>query len=51
MQRRKFLTYAAVSGLGILGGGYLYKYAATTDRENNFLSTAEAARNMTMRSL
>ena len=30
MQRRKFLQYAAASGLGILGGGYLYKYAANT---------------------
>ena len=28
MQRRKFLQYAAASGLGILGAGYLYKYAA-----------------------
>lgn len=30
MQRRKFLQYAAASGLGILGGGYLYKYATST---------------------
>lgn len=28
MHRRKFLQYAAVSGLGLLGGGYLYKYRA-----------------------
>ena len=28
MQRRKFLQYAAVSGLGLVGGGYLYKYGA-----------------------
>ena len=28
MQRRKFLRYAAVSGLAIVGGGYLYKYRA-----------------------
>lgn len=26
MQRRKFLQYAAVSGLALAGGGYLYKY-------------------------
>lgn len=44
MKRRKFLQYAAVSGLGILGGGYLYKYATNT-RQNNFLGTAAAARN------
>ncbi|BBP02749.1 hypothetical protein TPL01_01810 [Sulfuriferula plumbiphila] len=34
MQRRKFLQYAAASGLGLLGGGYLYKYA-TNIRQNN----------------
>ena len=28
MQRRKFLQYAAVSGVGLLGAGYLYKYRA-----------------------
>ncbi|BBP03023.1 periplasmic cell division protein (SufI) [Sulfuriferula plumbiphila] len=44
MQRRKFLQYAAASGLGILGGGYLYQYATNT-RQNNFLGSA-AARNM-----
>ena len=36
MQRRKFLQYAAASGLGILGGGYLYQYATNT-RQNNLL--------------
>jgi len=44
MQRRKFLQYAAASGLGILGGGYLYKYATNTS-QNNLLGTAAAARN------
>lgn len=44
MQRRRFLQYAAASGLGILGGGYLYKYATDTT-QNNFLGTAAAARN------
>jgi len=45
MQRRKFLQYAAASGLGILGSGYLYKYATNT-RQNDFLGTAAAARNV-----
>jgi blue copper oxidase len=44
MQRRKFLQYAAASGLGILGGGYLYQYATNT-RQNNLLGSAVAARN------
>ncbi len=44
MKRRKFLQYAALSGVGILGGGYLYKYA-TNISQNNLLGTAEAARN------
>lgn len=44
MQRRKFLQYAAASGLGVLGGGYMYKYATNT-RQNNFLGSAAAARN------
>lgn len=42
MQRRQFLQYAAVSGLGILGGGYLYKYAPST-RKNNAPGSAAAA--------
>ena len=46
MQRRKFLQYAAASGLGILGGAYLYKYATNTSQDN-FLSSAAAARNAT----
>ena len=46
MQKRKFLKYAAVSGLGLLGGGYLYKYAANTARQHNFPDAAEAARNV-----
>ena len=33
MQRRKFLQYAAVSGLGILGSGYLYKYVTNPRRD------------------
>ncbi len=48
MQRRKFLQYAAASGLGILGGGYLYKYATNTS-QNNLLGTAAAARNAARR--
>ena len=35
MQRRKFLQYAAASGLGILGGGYLYRYARNTEATRN----------------
>ena len=46
MQKRKFIKYAALSGLGILGGGYLYKHAANTNRQYNFLGDAEAARNV-----
>lgn len=38
MQRRKFLQYAGVTGLGLLGGGYLYKYA-TNDGQNSFSDT------------
>ena len=44
MERRSFLQYAAASGLGILGGSYLYKYA-TTLGEDGFLRTAAAASN------
>ena len=43
MQRRKFLQYAAASGLGILGGAYLYKDARSA-RQNNFLGGAVATR-------
>ncbi len=32
MKRRRFLQYAALSGAGILGGGYLYKYATGTSQ-------------------
>ena len=42
MQRRKFIKYAAVSGLGILGGGFLYKYATNTG-QGNFIGTVTAA--------
>ena len=45
MQRRKFLQYAAASGLGILASGYLYKYATGT-RQNDVVGTAAAARNV-----
>ena len=38
MQRRKFLQYAGLTGLGVVGGGYLYKYA-TNDGQNNFSDT------------
>lgn len=41
MRRRKFLEYAAVSGLGILGGAYLYKHATNTG-QGNFIGTAAA---------
>lgn len=41
MQRRKFLQYAAASGLGILGSAYLYKYVTSTNQDN-FLGTAAA---------
>ena len=44
MERRNFLQYAAASGLGILGGSYLYRYA-TTLGEDGFLRTAAAASN------
>ena len=44
MERRNFLQYAAASGLGILGGSYLHKYA-TTLSEDGFLRTAAAASN------
>ena len=44
MKRRKFLKYGALSGLGILGGGYLYK-SATNTRQENFLGTAAATQN------
>lgn len=43
MQRRKFLQYAAASGLGILGSTYIYKYA-TNAHTDNLLGTAAAAR-------
>lgn len=39
MQRRKFLQYAAASGLGLLGSGFLYKYLSGADPDN-FLGTA-----------
>lgn len=42
MQRRTFLQYAGVAGLGLAGGGYLYK-SATDDGRNN-LSTLRAGR-------
>ena len=35
MPRRKFLQYTGVVDLGLVGGGYLYKYAAN-DGRNNF---------------
>ena len=38
MQRRKFLQYAGVAGLGLVGGGYLYKYATNNGR-NYFSDT------------
>ena len=44
MQRRKFLRYAAVSGAGILGTGYLYRYA-TDARRNAVTGNADADRN------
>ena len=43
MQRRKFLQYAAASGLGILGSVSLYKYT-TNPRQDSLLGTAAAAR-------
>lgn len=42
MQRRKFLQYAAASGLGAIGAGYLYRYA-TNAGLNGILGTAAAA--------
>ncbi len=48
MQRRKFLKYGTVSALGILGGGYLYKYATNTSH-SNFMATATAAARTTAR--
>lgn len=41
MQRRKFLQYAAASGLGLLGSGFLYKYLSGADPDN-FLGSAAA---------
>ena len=38
MQRRKFLQYAGVTGVGLVGGGYLYK-SATNDGQNSFSDT------------
>ena len=38
MQRRKFLQYAGVTGLGLVGGGYLYK-SARSEGQNNFSAT------------
>ena len=38
MQRRKFLQYASLTGLSLVGGGYLYKYA-TNNGQNNFSNT------------
>ena len=40
MQRRKFLQYVAASGLGILGGGYLYKYSTRTHHDSLLSSAA-----------
>lgn len=42
MQRRKFFQYAAISGIGILGGGYLYKYTANSRQAGAPISTASA---------
>jgi len=43
MQRRKFLEYAAASGLGLLGIRYLARYRAGS--QNDFLGAATAASN------
>ena len=44
MQKRKFLQYAAASGLGMAGSGYLYQYATSTRRDST-PGSAAAARN------
>ena len=42
MKRRRFLQYAALTGAGIFGGRYLYKYA-TNASEHNFPGIAAGA--------
>jgi len=44
MRRRKFLEYAAASGLGLLGIRYLYRYRGNRS-QNDFPGTATAAGN------